>query len=414
MATHKSEDTLTCWSVGSNQYGQQGVLRPNKIDKLNIVPLPTNVHHIHNIVSCKNGSTYISYNNNQLIVCGYNEFGQLGISIHIVILYWMRMHLPFMSDQIPTDVIHLIGVFFGDKIYDDNIHRPIQLFDIRAVYIAPGINSSHRFIITDDHKLYGAGNNDAQQLTFASPGNEVYCFTRIHYFDDVKLKSIHCGYSFSTFLTQNGEIYTAGSSCRGFRRNNKYDTSVSKVPMNKSKIIDICCGSDHTLALSECGTVQTWGYNMHCQLGHGHTNPCHSPGVIQSLKACSIVITTIASGGWHNVLLCNKGTMYCFGRNDMFQCGDGDESNDLIGIRKYKLNVMNIKCGLNHNVAKTKQNEYLLWGDNALKQCLVFKNAKFVKTPTKFPNKMSKAFTIESIYPGYKETKVITKKLDNA
>ena len=65
-------------------------------------------------------------------------------------------------------------------------------------------------------------------------------------------------------------------------------------------------------------------------------------------------------------------------------------------------------------MVKTNENIFYLFGDNTFKQCLVFDdNVKFVTKPTRFPISSKhprKNVIIDAIHPGYKETRVVTRK----
>ena len=74
-------------------------------------------------------------------------------------------------------------------------------------------------------------------------------------------------------------------------------------------------------------------------------------------------------------------------------------------------NIIDVKCGYYHNVVKTDNNEFFLFGDNTDYQCLVFDfeeddDEEYVAIPTefKFENK-----EIVAIYPGFYATRVVCK-----
>jgi alpha-tubulin suppressor-like RCC1 family protein len=86
----------------------------------------------------------------------------------------------------------------------------------------------------------------------------------------------------------------------------------------------IAAGAFHSLALYDDGVVRAWGYNLHGQLGDGTTDD-HSvpiPLLPGSLPPTGIV-TAIAAGADHSLLLLDDGTARAWGRNDWGQLGDG-------------------------------------------------------------------------------------------
>ncbi len=76
-----------------------------------------------------------------------------------------------------------------------------------------------------------------------------------------------------------------------------------------------------------------------------------------------------------------------------------------------KETIIDIKCGSSHNIIKTADNKYYLWGDNRYNQCLYVHGAnppKFIKKPLLFnSNYFDKDQEIINIYPGYNETRII-------
>lgn len=165
------------------------------------------------------------------------------------------------------------------------------------------------------------------------------------------------------------------------------------------------------------------GCNNFGQLGqgnYGQKTAIYQPKIIKYFKKKHIGINEIGCGGNHSVVLDQNGRVYCFGRNYSFECGNGDNKNNVIQPLLNKelssFKVINIKCGLQHNVAKTVDYDFYLWGANDFNQCLVCDiNENFVKIPSKYngidgiSNWLD--YKIIDIYPGWKETRIVTAKL---
>ena len=103
--------------------------------------------------------------------------------------------------------------------------------------------------------------------------------------------------------------------------------------------------------------------------------------------------------------------VYCFGNNFYYQCGVKYKKNVLmpeIMNELIDLEVIDIKCGFHHNSVCTKDKQYYLFGDNQYNQCLVSVE-EYVKIPTKYNAlELGKQYKIIDIYPGHKETRVVT------
>lgn len=64
----------------------------------------------------------------------------------------------------------------------------------------------------------------------------------------------------------------------------------------------VSCGSAHTLALTNKGTVFSWGAGGGGRLGHGDVRDRYSPSLIESLATTSVV-TQVSAGFWHSAAL---------------------------------------------------------------------------------------------------------------
>ena len=242
--------------------------------------------------------------------------GQLGTANYIVkniVHYWL--YCDFITDHI----IDLITKFIDSIRYRRRPKYPVSMNMFKLKCISTGITSSHRFILTSkDNQLYGAGSNINHQLGIKEEINnyyhieKYYRFSEINYFtkNNIKLKQIATSHTYSTFLTENGEIYVCGFSRNGGlgfgERQSDYDyILISKNDLIKPKIKQISCGQSHTLLLTENGCVWSYGWNSFGQLGNGQSfnDCCYHPKRIQYLINKSIKIQSISTGYSHNILL---------------------------------------------------------------------------------------------------------------
>jgi hypothetical protein len=101
-------------------------------------------------------------------------------------------------------------------------------------------------------------------------------------------------------------------------------TTASGLP---GPVKEISGGAYHNAALLAGGALQTWGYNVHGELGNGTTTPetgCEcipTPGPVAGLSG----VQSIAAGGYHNLALLGDGTVRAWGENFFGQVGDGTE-----------------------------------------------------------------------------------------
>ena len=252
-------------------YIKKQIFNKNKNkNKLNIInKLPNNIY-INNIIIGYNGSTYINYNkNNSLMVFGSNIYGELGIHNEIIcmILHNWNININYISN----DIISLISKFgCSIKICKKNKFNPFIINNIYSIkHISNGISSSHKFIITNiNNKLYGVGKNNLNQLGIGIDNKNKYNWTEILYFkyNNIKLKSIHCASTYSTFLSNNGKIYVCGYSRNGglgIKKKTLLKLITKINTLSTTKINNISCGYDHTLALDKNGYIYSWGRNRY-------------------------------------------------------------------------------------------------------------------------------------------------------
>ncbi len=82
----------------------------------------------------------------------------------------------------------------------------------------------------------------------------------------------------------------------------------------------VAVGASHTCALVDGGGVECWGSNDHGQLGRGTTTAqVEPPGPVIALPPSQ----ELGAGYGHTCALANDETVWCWGKNDSGQIGDG-------------------------------------------------------------------------------------------
>jgi len=94
-----------------------------------------------------------------------------------------------------------------------------------------------------------------------------------------------------------------------------------RVPIeSQHKIVRINAGQWHSCAINTEGELFTWGVGFQGRLGHGTKDPCFSPTrVTGSLEGQHVV--DVACGSFHTVALTAQGLVFCWGDNANGQCG---------------------------------------------------------------------------------------------
>ena len=134
--------------------------------------------------------------------------------------------------------------------------------------------------------------------------------------------SIIWGYHHSAGITIEGELFTWGKGLFGQlgHANNQSISNPQLVSeLSKVKVVQVACGWQHTIALTNDGQVFSWGYGEDGQLGHGNTDDLFKPKLISKLK--SRRITQIACGHSHSGAI---------GNGDLFMWGSNPDSRLMI------------------------------------------------------------------------------------
>ncbi|KAF9432864.1 hypothetical protein BGZ76_010224 [Entomortierella beljakovae] len=128
------------------------------------------------------------------------------------------------------------------------------------------------------------------------------------------------------------------------------------------KFDKVWSGEAHMLALSDNGTLYSWGTGRHGQLGHGDLESISFPKPVESLQGIRII--GAACGASFSVALSDTGDIYSFGLNDHGQLGIGTNKKDderrntlypqLVdfydGVQCIDVHINKVTCGRSHTV----------------------------------------------------------------
>nr|XP_022288156.1 RCC1 domain-containing protein 1-like isoform X2 [Crassostrea virginica] len=91
-----------------------------------------------------------------------------------------------------------------------------------------------------------------------------------------------------------------------------------EIPM-EFRVTGISCGKEHTLILTDCGTVYSFGGGSRGQLGLSHVENRACPCPVGDLTG--VRMTCVAAGGWHSMALSDLGDLYVWRWNESGQLG---------------------------------------------------------------------------------------------
>jgi hypothetical protein len=172
-------------------------------------------------------------------------------------------------------------------------------------------------------------------------------------------------------LTNCGEVYAWGSNYSGQIGNGNNSDQLIPIKVNgfnNERVVMISCGWFHSMALTECGHVYSWGWNEFGQLGIGNTVSSNEPQfvAVSDENKCNVFIEKISCGYAHNLLLSSDGNIYVFGRNESGELGNQKEKNESSPLRiKIKTKFIDISSRWNNgiSIALSRDGICYIWGE---------------------------------------------------
>ncbi|OXB77217.1 UNVERIFIED_CONTAM: hypothetical protein H355_012584 [Colinus virginianus] len=214
--------------------------------------------------------------------------------------------------------------------------------------------------------VFGTSANEAiyithndEELHYEKPGLQACTESLVNF-----LSAPVLAFEFSFY----GEVYAWGHNGYSQLGNGATNQGVTPVQVCTNlllkKVVEVACGSHHSMALSFDGDVYGWGYNGNGQLGLGNNGNQLTPCRVAALQG--VCVFQIACGYAHTLALTDEGLLYAWGANTYGQLGNGNKSNQLspLQIMMEKERVVEIAaCHSAHtSAAKTQSGQVYMWG----------------------------------------------------
>ncbi|XP_071953940.1 E3 ISG15--protein ligase Herc6-like [Antedon mediterranea] len=179
-------------------------------------------------------------------------------------------------------------------------------------------------------------------------------------FNNRSIQHIACGNHQTVFVLTDGTVYTC--------ENEEKSTPVHVSSLDTFVIVQAACGDAHNIVISDKGQIMSWGRDSEGQCGHGevHLKKRTTPKVIKSLS--KEIIIQVACGSKHTLALAKSGKLYTWGDNSYWQLGYRT-IRDHCAIPKHVsclagLPIQQISCGGNHSLVLTFNGNVFGWGCN--------------------------------------------------
>ncbi|KAM9379535.1 putative E3 ubiquitin-protein ligase HERC4 [Phaethornis superciliosus] len=334
---------MLCW--GNASFGQLGlggideeiVLEPRKSDFF----LNKRIRD----VGCGLRHTVFVLDDGTVYTCGCNDLGQLGHekarkrpehvgaldAQNIVAVSCGEAHTLALNDK---GQVYAWGLATDGQLglpgTEECIRVPRNiksLSEIQIVQVACGYY--HSLALSKGSEVFSWGQNKYGQLGLGYEYKKQNSPHVIKSLLGIPFAQIAAGGAHSFVLTLSGAIFGWGRNKFGqlglSDDNDRYVPTLLK-SLRTQKVVHICCGEDHTAALTKEGGVFTFGAGGYGQLGHNSTSHEINPRKVFELMGS--VVTQITCGRQHTIAFVpSSGRIYSFGLGGNGQLGTGTTSN---------------------------------------------------------------------------------------
>jgi alpha-tubulin suppressor-like RCC1 family protein len=241
---------------------------------------------------------------------------------------------------------------------------PVDVIGLGSGITSLATGADHACALTNDGKVKCWGANDLGQLgdgttTASTVPVNVHGFTS-------RVSKLATSGSHTCALMTSGGVKCWGSGSRGQLGNGS--TTDSPLPVDVaglgSGVKEISVGLEHTCAVTDRdGFVHCWGRNDFGQLGNGNQTDASRPGPVRGMGG---PVALLASGGYHNCVVTNRGGAVCWGLASAGQLGDGHDAfaSGPVDVHGMDARVTGISLGLYHSCATTEAGTLSCWGFN--------------------------------------------------
>ncbi|EZA58123.1 RCC1 and BTB domain-containing protein [Ooceraea biroi] len=225
-------------------------------------------------------------------------------------------------------------------------------------YFETGGLGDKALIVTKDKTIYAMGDNTDDCLGIDSLSN-VLQPKKLEFLGKMDIKTFAYGRGPHVLvLTEDGKVYSWSYNRNGELGLGNYgDPSLPKMIYDlDNKIVDIGCGSFHSLALTKDGEVYAWGSNINGQIGSTLANKVIALRVVRT---------------FNNDSNTRIGRYTSWGSNNVGQLGIGNYTtqdsphliSSLIGVV-----IVKVVCGSHHTLVLTDEGTLYVWGSNSYRQ----------------------------------------------
>jgi serine/threonine protein kinase len=237
----------------------------------------------------------------------------------------------------------------GNSVIESMIIKDLCYKQINDLYIFYDYASGHKHCFARNDNEYNIYYYDIKYEVMKE------------YISEEKIIDMCCGREHSILLTQSGKVYEYLVNGNERENSEKYIyfklKSFKKYSFGNEKIVMISCGWEHSLALTESGRVFGWGDNGFRKF---------RPDDLKIFELNDVKIKKISCGIFHSLFLSRDGDIYAFGSNNCGEIGNGIQNIPEMFPIKLELNnkFIDIASHLGGYISMSKSidNIYYVWG----------------------------------------------------
>ena len=192
-----------------------------------------------------------------------------------------------------------------------------------------------------------------------------------------------CGSNHTITLSNDGTLYSFGNNqCGQLGLRHNYHVSLPTPIANLPQINMISCGGYFSVCVDHEGFVYSFGLNNYGQLGTGNKENFYFPRKLQDIPP----VHSVSCGSCYTLMITTDSNLWSCGRNNFGQLCHGDKKDRSKPQKTSFSNISNISTGADNSLFQNNKGEIFSCGHNEYGSCGLshFKHPQI--TPSLIPN----------------------------